>query len=220
MPYLVQKEDQLTKVSGAVILAGGDSTRLGQPKALLKFDGKMLIELIVEKLQQCFSEITIVTDKPHYYDHLSVRLTGDLLDTELKSPLRGIHAGLSASKMSFQFVVGCDMPFILPALIGYMSNFLGRCDAVVPRNNDHFQPLHAFYHKRCVETIEEQIRKKEYKVSDFFSHINTCYINREEIIRYDPFECSFLNINTWSDYKKALACYLAGQGSKQNKGGF
>ena len=201
-------------MAGAVILAGGESRRLGQPKALLDFNGKTLSEVMLEKLNDSFREITIVTDKPELYYNLPVRITGDLLQDQGKSPLRGIHAGLSASELPYQFIVACDMPFILPSLINYMGCYLTGFDAVVPCNGNYYQPLHAYYSRNCIAVIEEQISKGEYKVTEFYSHLNIHYISGDEITRYDPEEWSFFNVNTWADYEKALNYFTA----KQNMG--
>jgi molybdopterin-guanine dinucleotide biosynthesis protein A len=56
---------------GAIILAGGDSKRLGQPKALLDFNGQSLIEKMVGILQSLFNRITLVTDRPELYKDLT-----------------------------------------------------------------------------------------------------------------------------------------------------
>lgn len=189
---------------GAIVLAGGDSKRLGSPKALLDFCGQSLIERIVESLKQTFDEITIVTDHPELYRGLPVRLTGDLLTEEQKSPLRGIHAGLSVSDLPYQFVVACDMPLLNLELIAYMSQFAADYDAVVPRIDHYFQPLHAFYNRTCIGVIEEQIRKGCYKVTDFYSELEIRFISAAEIMRFDPEQESFININTWPDYDRTL----------------
>ncbi len=190
---------------GSIILAGGDSKRLGQPKALLDFYGKSLIAHMVEILQISFDQITLVTDRPELYDNLPVKITGDLLKNEMKSPLRGIHAGLSSSSLPFQFVIACDMPFLQPDLIEYMAKYAPDYDAVVPCNGSYYQPLHAYYNRRCIEVIEEQISNGHYKVTDFYSKLTIRYINSAEIAKYDPKELSFVNINTWSDYEQAIA---------------
>lgn len=201
MTKLERKNDQL---KGAVVLAGGDSKRLGQPKALLDFNGRVLIEIVVETLSFYFHEITVVTDRPELYSFLPVRFTGDLLDTKQKSPLRGIHAGLSSSTLPYQFVVACDMPFVNLDLIKYMSGFAASNDAVVPRISKHYQPLHAFYKRSCIDIIERQVAGGYYKVTDFYRHIKVKYIAMSEINRFDPGQRSFININTMEDYEKSL----------------
>lgn len=190
--------------SGAIVLAGGDSKRLGSPKALLDFCGQSLIERIVERLKNIFDEITVVTDRPELYHGLPVRLTGDLLTEEQKSPLRGIHAGLSVSDLPYQFVVACDMPLLNLELIAYMSQFAADYDAVVPRIDNYFQPLHAFYNRTCIEIIEKQVRKGCYKVTNFYSELEIRFINATEIKLFDPEQESFININTWPDYDRTL----------------
>jgi len=101
-----------SRLGGAIILAGGDSSRFGFPKPLLELDGMPLIEIIVRRLSYLFEQVTVVTDRQDLFTSLPVKLTGDLLTGYEKSPLRGIHAGLSVSELPYQFVVACDMPFI------------------------------------------------------------------------------------------------------------
>jgi molybdenum cofactor guanylyltransferase len=194
-----------TDERGAVLLAGGDSKRLGQPKALLDFCDQTLIARMVNTLSCHFTTIILVTDRPEQYQGLEVKITGDLIAGPVKSPLRGIHAGLSISDLPYQFVAACDMPFLNLDLISYMETFAGRYDAVVPRIGSYYQPLHAFYSRSCLEIIEHQIKLGYYKIIDFYSTINIRYIDETEISRFDPEQNSFININTWEDYKKALA---------------
>lgn len=192
------------KIRGAVILAGGDSKRLGQPKALLDFCGYTIIEVMIENLSSFFQELTIITDRPDLYSGLNVRLKEDLIVVQGKSPLRGIHAGLSSSNLPFQFISACDMPFLNLDLINYMYEFAPDYDAVVPRIGSYFQPLHAFYSRNCVPVIERQLGKERFKITEFYKHLKVRYIEEGEILRFDPNQESFMNINTWSDYERAL----------------
>lgn len=202
---LTEKQDHAC--SGAIILAGGDSKRLGRPKALLDFGGQTLIELIVEQLSQCFDKLTVVTDRPDRYLNLPVTLAGDILSENEKSPLRGIHAGLSMSKLPWQFVVACDMPFLNIDLIKHMSLYAPCFDAVVPRIGEYHQPLHAFYSRTCIAVIEKQVGLGQNKVTDFYKYLKIKYIGDEEIKRFNSDDEIFLNINTWGDYQRALRLY-------------
>ena len=196
--YSVKKID-----CGAVILAGGDSKRMGSPKALLEIGGISLIERVVETLKPIFTRLTIVTDRPELFKGLPAQITGDLLIGNDKTPLRGIHAGLSASDLPWQFVVACDMPFLSPGLIQYMAKYAPSFDVVVPRVNSYYQPLHAFYSRSCVEKIESCLQRGCFKITDLYRDMNLYYIEHDDIIRHDPREVAFMNINTWGDYEKA-----------------
>ncbi|MEW5784702.1 MAG: molybdenum cofactor guanylyltransferase [Bacillota bacterium] len=189
---------------GAVILAGGDSKRLGQVKPLLLLDGMTLIERAVVNLNPFFNRITVVTDRPEVTEGLPVKRTTDLLTGYPKSPLRGIHAGLSASELPFQFVMACDMPFINLALIRYMAAFAPNYDAVVPRVGDYYQPLYAYYCRSCLEPIRRQLEEGGGKVTRFYETVNVKFISESEIIEFDPQQESFFNINYWDDYTEAV----------------
>jgi len=208
-----------TEQKGAVILAGGDSKRLGQPKALLDFQGKTLIELMVGLLSKYFAIITVVTDRPELYRHLPVNLIQDIIVNEEKSPLRGIHAGLSASDLPYQFFAACDMPFLNLELIDYMSGFAAEYGAVVPRIGKYYQPLHAFYSRSCLKLIEKQLEMKCFKVTDLYKHLKIKFISTEEIMRFDPAQEAFININTSSDYESALKILNTRQGIGSKTGG-
>ncbi len=121
-----------------------------------------------------------------------------------KSPLRGIHAGLSCSDFPCQFVVACDMPFINISLVKYMDRFISDYDAVVPRIGGHYQPLHSFYSKKCISIIEHQIKTGNNKVTDFYKMIRLREVTEEEVNRFDPEHRSFININTLDDYDTAI----------------
>lgn len=189
--------------SGAVILAGGDSKRLGRPKALLQFGSKTLIRVVIDRLLLLFQQITVVTDRPELFEGLPVRITGDLLTSGPKTPLRGIHAGLSVSALPYQFVTACDMPFINAGLVQYMAALASTYDVVVPRVGEYYQPLHAFYARSCLEPIRDLVEAGEGKVTGFYGGLKVRYIGLHEIIRFDPMQVSFFNINTWDDYREA-----------------
>lgn len=191
------------RLGGAIILAGGDSSRLGCPKPLLELDGVPLIEIVVRRLSLLFEQITVVTDRQDLFTALPVKLTGDLLTGCKKSPLRGIHAGLSASGRPYQFVAACDMPFINLNLIRYMADFAPQYDVVVPRIGSYYQPLHAFYRRSCLDSMRLYIEQGECKVTAFYDKIKVRYISYSEIVRFDPDQRSFFNVNTWTDYQTA-----------------
>lgn len=188
---------------GAIVLAGGDSTRIGQPKTLLKLNGATLLERVVGLLRPHFHQITVVTNYGHLFNHLPVTITRDLFAGRDKNPLRGIHAGLLASTLPYQFVVACDMPFLNLDLINYMGVYAPEHDVVVPRIGSYFQPLHAYYSRSCINIIERQILNRDFKIINFYARLNVKTIGLNEIVKFDPHQDSFFNINTWDDFKRA-----------------
>jgi molybdenum cofactor guanylyltransferase len=191
----------------AVILAGGDSKRMGTNKALLRLEGKNLIDHVFYKLNDIFSEIIIVTDRPDEFAYLPARLTGDIFVQEEKNALRGIHAGLTVCANQSAFVSGCDMPFLSLPLIKYMSGFALDFDAVVPRVGDYNQPLFAFYNKTALNLITTRLENKKFKIVDLYPELKTKEIDEETIRVYDPHFLSFSNINTKEDFNRVQKQY-------------
>ncbi len=189
--------------AAALVLAGGDSKRFGYPKAFLNFNGKLIIDHIIESLSRCFADIIVVTHLPERLQHLEVKTTKDLIDIPSKSSLRGLHAGLSVSDFTYNFVIACDMPFVNLDFIKYMYFAKDGHDVVVPEIDGYLQPLYAFYKRNCVDIIEENLYSGRFKITEFFKKVKVRYIDTEEINRFDPEQKMFFNINTSEDYQQA-----------------
>lgn len=184
----------------AAVLAGGDSKRMGEKKAFLKFDGRYLIELIVEKLCHLFAEVMVVTDKVQEMDFLPARLVEDIYIEGEKSALRGVHAALSATSHHSCFILACDMPFLSSPLIRHMSFFAEDYDLVVPLLDGHYQPLFSFYHQKCLPVIHEALEEKHNKISRLYDRFNMKVIDEIAVQAYDPKRLSFFNINNRNDF--------------------
>jgi molybdenum cofactor guanylyltransferase len=189
-----------------IILAGGESRRMGTDKALLDINGRPLIELILEVFAGLFKKTIIVTNTPDRYRMYGVELTHDVLD--IRGPLTGIYSGLLRSNDEYNFVAACDMPFLNPRLIEYMGTVAAGHDAAVPQFDGFLEPLHAVYRKGILPTIEMQARKQDRRIRGIFDHIRVRYVTGEEIVRYDPLKRSFRNLNTPKEYKEALCSDL------------
>ena len=194
----------LSKIAlSAVILAGGDSKRMGTNKAFLTLNSVCLIDYIFAQLDRLFKEVLIVTDRKNEFQHLNAKIVSDILNTGEKNALRGIHSGLFHASTDAAFFVACDMPFLSEPLICHMSTYAGTHDAVIPRVDGYYQPLFAFYNRRVLSIITRSLEQKSFKVTDLFCGLNIKEINEEIIINYDADMRSFFNINTRNDYEKA-----------------
>ncbi|WP_223599086.1 NTP transferase domain-containing protein [Chryseobacterium sp. GVT01B] len=52
----------------AIVLAGGQSSRMGQDKALMKLGEKTVIEYVIDNLSQVFDEVYISGNHSNYPD--------------------------------------------------------------------------------------------------------------------------------------------------------
>jgi len=194
----------------AIILAGGENLRLPHLKSNLLVGGEILIKRITLLLLSLFKDILIVADE-NKFDYLkklmysfgnSVKMVTDVAGP--KCPLRGLYTGLLLSPAKFNFLVGCDMPFLQRELISYMARRISHADILIPRIGEFLEPLHAFYSLRCLHSIEKVLSEGERKMISFFPHVAVEYLEKEEIAIFDRQCISFFNINTIDDWKKAM----------------
>lgn len=192
------------RVSG-IVLAGGRSTRLGHDKLAEVFGGRALIEIVVEIVSSLVDEIIIVTagnrTMPDLGEMPSARFVTDLFPG--KGPLVGLYTGLKASQSLVNLVVAADMPFLSEELLRYMLQIVGDYDAVVPRNGEKLEPLHAVYTTGCLPQIEAMLARDALSVYQLIPCLETRYLETDEVAVIDPERLSFFNINNEDDLRRA-----------------
>ena len=184
----------------AVILSGGRSSRMGVNKMTLPLGKGTVISHTIEALQSLFEHKILVTDQPHLYRHLPVRLAKDVISCPVKNALVGIHGGLSASAHHYNFVVAGDMPFLSSHVIEFLCEVHHGYDLVIPGFGPECQPLCAIYSKNCLPIIEKHLAKGCYKISDILPFVRVRHVKLEKLRFFDPELRSFFNINSPSDY--------------------
>lgn len=187
--------------ASAVVLAGGQSRRLGVNKAFVTVGGVVLIERVLRQLGQVSDDIVIVTGDPAAYEGLGARVVLD--GWPGAGSLGGIHTGLQAARHDRAVVVGCDMPFLNVRLLRSLILLSADYDVVVPRVDSFLEPLHAVYGKACLQPIEDLLRAGERRIVAFLDRVRVRYVDAAEIQALDPSQLSFLNINTPQDLEQA-----------------
>ncbi len=183
-----------------IILAGGEAKRMGFPKHRLMVDGERVIGRLCRRLGRLFSE-TVVVGRELADVPAGVRPTEDRY--LVRSPLVGIHAGLTACRTDLGFVVACDMPYVEPALVEFLLKQAVAVDVAVPVVRGHHEPLCAAYRKSCLPAIGVQIERGMLKVSTLYDRVTTRRLSEEALRRHDPTLRSFLNLNTHTEVDPA-----------------
>lgn len=205
---------KLIPVTG-VILAGGQSRRMGKNKALMQLGDDSLIEHVIRRIRLVTDELLLVTNSPTEYTHLGVPMHSDILPGT--GALGGIYTGLMHASHDAVLCVACDSPFLEPKLLAYLVSVLGEHDAVMPETFAHhndtqitLQTLCAAYSKRCLPIIELMLRESELRVHALQERAHIKHVSPEVWRRFDPDGISFFNINTPQDFEKADA-YMRSQ---------
>lgn len=179
------------------IQAGGKSSRMGRDKAFVPFQGRPLIEVVRERVAGLGDELILITNNPDDYAHLGLPMFGDVYPD--CGPLGGIYTAILRAANPHTLVVACDMPWLNRELLRQMVALRETADIIVPRWDKFPEPLHAVYSKSCLGAIAEQLQAGQFKITGFYGRMDVRFIDRTEIMHYDPEGRSFVNINTPDD---------------------
>jgi molybdopterin-guanine dinucleotide biosynthesis protein A len=185
----------------ALILAGGENTRIPIPKGLLLVEGQRIMDRTMRLCRNIFGRIIISTNMPELYFYSGAMLVGDVLPR--KGPMTGIYSVLSMPGVPVVFVTACDMPFINVILMQYLiGKWTGGEDAIIPVYRDKPEPLFGIYSARIAGVMGESIRDGQMSLQSFLGKINVHFVGEEAVRRRDPEGRSFVNINTLEDYQR------------------
>jgi molybdopterin-guanine dinucleotide biosynthesis protein A len=179
----------------AIIVAGGNSTRMGQDKNMLSINERPMIEHIYKQLSPYFNEIIISANDTTRYSFIGVPVIQDKVVG--KGPLMGLTSALRASINEVNFVIACDIPEIDTGFVRAMLRQVGDYDAVVPQVGlRHYEPLFAVYSKKALPLLDQALQSGIYGIVDALNGCNVKYID----LSSRPIE----NINTMGDYQRFI----------------
>lgn len=188
------------KSTAGIVLAGGQSSRMGEDKARLPWGEQDLLQVVLESLATACDERLVVSQRPRELP-MGVIQVADIFPR--CGPLGGIHAGLQAMQAECAFVVACDMPYLRPRAVHFLLQSLADWDAVIPVQDGLYEPLHGVYHRRCLPTLERQLRQGNYKILDAVRKLRVLWLPGQELRRFDPDLRMFRNLNTPDEYRVA-----------------
>ena len=184
-----------------VLLAGGNSSRMGRNKALMTLAGHRLVDRALAVLRGLFDDLLMVTNSPDLYADLGVRMVPDLVAG--KGALGGIHSAIHHAATPHCLVVACDMPFLNANVLRYLVEQREGHDVVVPTVHGRPQPLHAVYGKACLQPIAKRLETDRLHVVGFFPDVRVREVTAEELAGFDPEGLSFRNLNTPEEFAEA-----------------
>ena len=176
-----------------LVLAGGESRRLGRDKARL--DGAALPRLAAERLAAVCSEVAVA-------DRGRELVPGrpSLADAAGRGPAAGILGGAAAYPGRPLLVLACDLPGVPAGLLAELARSAG-CDWAVPRWAGGLEPLCALYGPAALEALAARVAAGRFALHGLAGEggLAIRYLEGEELRRFgDPGEI-FLNLNTPDD---------------------
>ncbi len=185
-----------TEPTTAIILAGGENTRMGREKACLMVHGKTLLQRHCQMFAEHFDEIVISCREPMSCSSSRVKMVVD--KEKGKGPLMGIFAGLKASANRLNFIIACDIPDVDLSVLRRLFSESADCDIVVPSfKKDRIEPLFAIYRKDVALLAQDLVGQGILRVSELFDRCKT------KNLRFHKNDWYF-NLNTPGEYGRYL----------------
>ena len=186
------------------IQAGGNSSRMGQDKALRPFLGRPLIERVVDRLRPIADELLVTTNRPEAYHFLGLPLFPDLRPG--RGALGGLFTALSAASQPLVGVVACDMPFACAGLLQASAGLLidEGADVAIARSEGGLEPLHAVYRRAaCLPAIDAALQAGMWRAIDWLPDVKVRILGPDEVHHNDPHGLAFRNVNTPAQFAQA-----------------
>jgi molybdenum cofactor guanylyltransferase len=194
--------------------AGGGSTRFGTDKALVKIAGKTMLERTAELLATVCDEVSIVAP-PQKYENFPWPILADRWPAE--GPLGGILTALLSTDLaahpgtrvagheSPSLILSCDMPFLTPEFLTFLSEraSLNKAQVVVPESENGLEPLCACWRADAAATIQTAFDSGVRKVTQAMQQLTMEVLDEPLWKRFDTHNRLFWNMNTLEDYEQA-----------------
>lgn len=189
----------------AFVLAGGLSSRFGYNKALSSWNGKPLLEHMLERLKPLFPARRVLTKRPELYETLRMDVPILPDSIEKRHPMAGVLSALMSSRTDWNFVCACDMPLLQINLVADMIEVASGYDAVVSRWHGKIQPLCGLYNKRCMKFIEDLLKEDHAHCANLFDRVKTRFFLEPEVALTDTEGLTFMDVDTPKDFEAAKA---------------
>lgn len=192
-----------------VILAGGESKRMGRDKATLEFSGDTLIKKTVHLFKLLFPTVIVISKKRDHLKDLDCEVVEDILPE--RGAMIGILTAFRESAEESIFVAACDMPFLNKDVISYIISEGAGFDAALPVVAGKKHPLHALYSRAISGPMLEVFKKGEKSLNAFIDSLapeRVRLIGEDEIKKIDAATLSLFNMNTQEELEKAKKILL------------
>lgn len=147
----------------AVLLAGGESRRMGRDKAAVGFRGKPLWQRQLQILQDLRpAKIFIsVRSEPSWQP----RETELLLDARpSRGPLSGLTRALARMQTSHLIALAVDMPFMTSEQLRFLCSLALAGRGVVPMIDERAEPLAAIYPREAAVDFDAALAGRDFSL--------------------------------------------------------
>ena len=181
----------------AVLLAGGESRRMGKDKATLLFRGNALWQIQLELLQKVApAEIFVSARTDPVWRPAGVQFVAD--NPPSRGPLSGLAAVLAQTSSGHLLALAIDMPFMTEKYLTFLCSQIEPGRGVLPEIDDRFEPLAAIYPQEALANVQSALSGKDFSLQT----VTGCLVaaGKLRVLPVTPQQRKlFLNLNELDD---------------------
>jgi molybdenum cofactor guanylyltransferase len=166
-----------------VILCGGQSSRMGNDKGLLKLEANTWAQTAIDKMAVLNISVKISVNSKQYPDYEAVFPATDLITDDTTLALKGPLLGVLSSHLQFPqedlFILACDMPLMEPSLLNKLFIQYQQdpsFNAYVFTNEGEPEPLCGIYKAKGLSIILDMLvsgRLSKHSMKFMLDHLET-----------------------------------------------
>jgi molybdenum cofactor guanylyltransferase len=181
-----------------VILAGGESRRMGRDKLTLEVGGVPMIRRVLDAISARCEDVILAGVNTAPLE--GIRIVPDERPGR-QGPLAGMEAGLAAARNRQVFVAAGDLPFLPPDLVGALLRRLEErgASAVVPRHAGRTHPLCAAYDRGVLPSVRSSLDRGIRSVREFAGTLDRVDYMEGELRRFGDPDLFLMNVNSPGD---------------------
>ena len=180
----------------AIILAGGESSRFGEDKALASFRGRPMILGISETLAIYCDELVISVANEEQEARIGAILPAATFVRDARrdrGPIEGFRRGFATSHGDLVLTAPCDAPLLRPRVYRVLLSRVANHEAAVPRLGV-VDPLRGVYRRDAVLRVLARNASRIVSPSALVDRLDVVYVSDETLRRVDPDLRSFLDV--------------------------
>jgi molybdopterin-guanine dinucleotide biosynthesis protein A len=191
------------------IIAGGQSSRFRQPKALTLVAGKPLLLHVIDACETFANQILVVvnskSDRAEFAKYFPENQIFTDIASEFRCPLLGALTAFQYAQHPYTQLLPCDSPLIHPIFFEIMWSMVENHNAAVPRwPNGWIEPLHSVFETQAAKEVAAKCLADNHPrmqcLIDNLGHV--IYLSTNALQRFDKKLQTFTNVNTPADLRR------------------
>jgi molybdopterin-guanine dinucleotide biosynthesis protein A len=181
----------------AVLLAGGESRRMGKDKATFLLYGKPLWQIQLELLRKLEpTEILVSARTDPVWRPADAQFVAD--DPPSCGPLSGLAASLAKMCTKHLLALAIDIPFMTEKYLTFLCSQIEPRRGVIAKIEDRFEPLAAIYPQEALANVQSALSGEDFSLQTVTSRLVAA--GKLEVMLVTSQERKlFLNVNEPTD---------------------